>query len=128
MDISDQISSSGFIKVPDLADGPRRAVIADVRPGRFKGPDMELQDGNILSLNATNMRMLANAWGTETDRWIGKEIELYVGKTQFQGETRDSVLVKTISPPVPLAERPQPKPKPAAKPAATVDMDDSIPF
>jgi hypothetical protein len=126
MDISDQINSSGFIKVPDLADGPRRAVIADVRPGRFKGPDMELQDGSVLSLNATNMRTLANAWGTETDGWIGKEIELYVGKTQFQGQDRDSVLVRTISPPIPLGERPKPKLKPASNSSA--ELNDEIPF
>jgi hypothetical protein len=129
MDISEQISSGGFIKVADLAGGPRREVIAEVRPGRYQNPDCEFQSGAILTLNATNMRTMAAVWGPETDAWTAKEIELYVGKTQYQGQDRDSVLVKTISPPIPIAERPKPKPAVAApKRAAPVDMDDSIPF
>jgi hypothetical protein len=124
MDISDQISS-GFIKVPDLAAGPRRAAIASVRPGRFERPDVEFQDGSILSLNATNMRILARAWGTETDAWTGKEVELYVGQTEFQGQKRDSVLVRAISPDIPKGQ--QPKPKPAAG-GGRDPMDDAIPF
>jgi hypothetical protein len=125
MDISDQISS-GFIKVSDLAGGPRRAAIAYVRPGRFERPDVEFQDGSMLSLNATNMRILARAWGTETDAWTGKEVELYVGKTEFQGQQRDSVLVRTISPAIPSAQ--QPKPKPAGGGGGRAPMDDGIPF
>jgi hypothetical protein len=132
MDISDQISS-GFIKVPDLAAGPRRAAIASVRPGRFERPDVEFQDGSMLSLNATNMRAMATVWGTETDAWIGKEIELYVGKTVFQGQERDSVMVKPISPPIPFGERAKPKPAAAQQPkpagaGGRDPMDDAIPF
>jgi hypothetical protein len=126
MDIRDQMQSSGFIKVPDLANGPERNVIDDVRPGRYERPDLFLQDGRMLSLNITNMRALASVWGTETDAWIGKEIELYVGKIQFQGELRDSVLVRPISPAIPLSERPKPQPKP--KQNAATDMNDDIPF
>jgi hypothetical protein len=124
MDISDQISS-GFIKVPDLAGGTRRAVIAEVRPGKYERPDVEFQDGSMLSLNATNLRTLAAAWGTETDLWVGKEVEAYVGKTTYNGKEQDSVLLLPISPPIPLAERPPPKPKPAA---AMTPMDDEIPY
>jgi hypothetical protein len=129
MDVSNFVSSSGFIKPADLADGPRREVIADVRPGKYERPDMEFQSGGILSINGTNMRILTNAWGTETDAWAGKEVELYVGKTQFQGQDRDSVLVKTISPPIPSSERPKPKPTVAApKSSLADDLSDEIPF
>lgn len=126
MDISDQISS-GFIKVADLAGGTRREVIADVRPGKYQNPDCEFQSGAVLTLNATNMRTMADVWGPETDAWTGKEIELYVGKTQYQGQDRDSVLVKTISPPIPASERPKPTVA-APKSSRADDLSDEIPF
>jgi hypothetical protein len=121
MDISEHLQS-GFVKAPDLASGPQRAVIEDIRPGRFERPDLYLQDGRMVGLNVTNLRALANYWGSETDAWIGKEIELSAGKIEFQGEKRDSVMIRPVSPPIHVAERkkPQPKPKP--------DFDDSIPF
>jgi hypothetical protein len=121
MDIKDQLSS-GFIRVDDLVGGPRRNVIQDVRLGQFKRLDAEFQDGAKLSLNQTNMRALADAWSTETDNWIGKEVELYIGETTYNGEKRDSVLLRPISPPIPLSERPAPAP--ARKP----DFNDEIPF
>lgn len=125
MDMSGFIDQGGFLKVEHLADGPRRAVIASVRPGKFERPDCQFQDDTILSLNATNVRLLANAWGTESGDWVGKEVELYVGKTTYQGASRDSVLVKPISPPIPLHERTKPAPRP---PAGRAPMDDEIPF
>ena len=121
MDISNHITSK-FLKPAHLASGPRRAVIAEVRAGQYQNPDCEFQDGGVLTLNATNLRALADAWGTQTEAWIGKEVELYAGKTEFKGEQRDSVLVRPISPPIPVSERPKPVPKPAA------DMNDEIPF
>jgi hypothetical protein len=126
MDISDQMTSSGFIKVPDLANGPERNVIDDVRPGRYERPDLFLQGGRMLSLNVTNMRALASAWGTETDAWIGKEVELYVGKIQFQGQDRDSVLVRAISPAIPLSERAKAPSPPKQK--LSSELNDDIPF
>lgn len=124
MDISDQIIS-GFIKVHHLTDGPRRDVIAAVAQGRF-GLEIEFQDGSKLSLNQTNLRKIADAWSTETDHWLGKEIEMYAGKTQYQGEERDSVLVRAISPALSMAERPKPKPKP--KQNFGSELNDEVPF
>ena len=125
MDISEQLLS-GFIKVGDLADGPRRDAIMSIRPGNFGKPDVEFQGGGTLSLNQTNLRTLANAWGTETDDWIGKEIELYVGETVYNNQRRDSVLLRPISPAMPMSERKPPAPKPQ-RPLAD-DMSDEIPF
>jgi hypothetical protein len=122
MDISDQIIS-GFIKVHHLTEGPRRDVIAAVAQGRF-GPEIEFQDGSKLSLNQTNLRKLADAWGTETDNWLGKEIEMYAGKTQYQGEERDSVLLRAISPALSMGERPKPKPRQST----SSELNDEIPF
>jgi hypothetical protein len=122
MDISDQLIS-GFIKVHHLSSGPRRDVIANVAPGRF-GPEAEFQDGSKLGLNQTNLRKLADAWSTETDLWIGKEIEMYAGKAQFQDREIDSVMVRPISPAIPIGERPKPKPQPKPRD----ELNDEIPF
>jgi hypothetical protein len=121
MDISDHLQS-GFIKAPDLAGGPQRAVIEDVRQGRFERPDLHLRDGRIAGLNVTNLRTLSNAWGSETDDWIGKEIELSAGQIEFNGKMHDSVLIRPVSPAIPMAQRKKPAPK--QKP----DFDDEIPF
>lgn len=126
MDVSEFLST-GFLKVEDLrAEGTRRAVIADVRPGKFGKPDCEFQDGAVLGLNATNMRVCAGAWGANTDQWVGKEVELYIGETEFNREKRDSVLIRPISPVIPKDQR-VPAPPNAVKPSQQ-DLDDEIPF
>jgi hypothetical protein len=132
MDVSGYLDS-GFLKVEHIqATGPRRCVVAAVKPGKFERPDMEFQDGSMLSLNATNMKILAVAYGVESDDWIGKEVELFIGKTEFQGQPRDSVLIKPISPVIPASERKKPTPRPAGVVGGIGgrrgDMDDEIPF
>jgi hypothetical protein len=124
MDVSDLITS-GFIKVDNLAGGPMRAVIADVVPGRFGRPDMELQGGGTLGLNGTNLRTMSNAWGPLTEEWVGKEIELYVGKTTYEGKDRDSVLVRTISPHTAWKNK---FGAPAGSQPRHKELDDEIPF
>ena len=120
MDISDELGGV-FIKAEHLRDGSIRETVADVRPGRY-GNDMELSSGNVLGLNKTNLHTLASAWGPETDAWIGKEVELYVGKTMYQGQQHDSVLVRTISPHTAWRSAG------AAKLTTKQELDDDIPF
>jgi hypothetical protein len=36
-------------------------------------------------VNATNNRILMRAYGRNSDDWVGKEIELYLGEIEFQG-------------------------------------------
>jgi hypothetical protein len=126
MDVSEYLSTA-FIKVGDLASGSRPVVIVNVVGGKYDKPDAHFQDGTCLSLNATNLKALANAYSTQTDLWIGKEIELYVGPVKYNGQEQDSVLVRLIIPPIPFDERPPPKPKPAGAVAVT-SIDDEIPF
>ncbi len=74
-------------------------------------------------MNATNSKALCQAYGTESDDWIDKELELHVGEVEFKGQPQESVLIKPISPPI--AKKPPPKPK---KDAGGDVMDDEIPF
>jgi hypothetical protein len=98
MDMSKYIGNV-FLKVDDVkVSGPIRVRITDVSEGRFDKPDLTFHDGTQLSLNATNGRVLARAYGMDSDKWLDKEVELEVGEIQYQGEPQDIILVKPISP------------------------------
>src|SRR5262245_27381105 len=76
MDMS-QYSGAAFLKVGDIkVNGPVRVVIADVQIGDYGKPDLSFTDGTRLSVNTTNNKILCQAYGTESDEWIGREIEL----------------------------------------------------
>lgn len=47
-----------------------------------------------LALNATNTRILADAFGYETDEWLDKQIALNIVKTRFQGQLVDAIQIK----------------------------------
>jgi hypothetical protein len=119
MDVS-KFFGATFLKVDDVeASGPTVVKLADVKEGQFGKPNLTFENGAMLSVNATNGRTLMRAYGAESNDWIGKEIELSIGETQYQGEKRVSILVKPISPPV-QNKRP---PKPLEQ-----DLNDPIPF
>jgi hypothetical protein len=97
MDITKYLGSA-FLRVGDVkVNGPIRMVIESVTEGRFDKPDLTFDDGTRLSLNVTNTRTLARAYGTDGAGWIGKEIELYLGETEYEGKLQESILVKPIS-------------------------------
>src|SRR5262249_5456777 len=68
-----------------------------------------LDNGMTLSLNTTNTQTLGLAYGTNSDKWVEKEIELYVGEVEFQNKPQEAVLVRAISPPVPHKAQPKKK-------------------
>jgi hypothetical protein len=124
MDVSKYLGNAfltvGAVKVNE----PIRVVIENVTEGKFDKLDLTFDDGTRLSLNVTNTRTLARAYGTDSADWIGKEIELSVGQIPYEGELQDSILVKPISPPI--EKRPPPKPKGESDKRG--DLDDEIPF
>jgi hypothetical protein len=93
-------SSPTFLKVDDVRDGSLLMQIAAVKEGRFDKPDVVFETSETLSLNATNTKTLVRAYGSNSKDWIGKQIELTLGTVKFQGEPRDAVIVKPISPPI----------------------------
>jgi hypothetical protein len=116
-----------FLKVADVRGGPLLLQIAVVREGKFDKADLVFESGDILSLNATNTKVLMRAYGSDGDDWIGKEVELYQGEIEYNGAQHEAVLVRPVSPPV----KPTDQKKPAAKSpvqSAAGDMDDEIPF
>ena len=110
-----------FLKVEDCRH-PHQRQIVSVELGQFGKPDLVFEDGDKLGLSATNIRILSDAFGSESDRWPGRIIELYVGPGKYEGENVDMVLVK-------IAKADEPSigsAKPATKSAG--GMDDEFRF
>jgi len=116
-----KFSGSHFIKVDDVRDGPIDGRVAGVKEGKFEKPDLFLESGDVLSLNATNNKTLMRAYGTESDQWVGKMIRLFLGAIEYQGSDHEAVLVEPVSPPIK-------KKKTKAADATMAEFDDEIPF
>ena len=107
MRISDAFPSK-YLKAADLKGRPRTVIVADclheeVDQGERK-PVAYFQDmKKALILNLTNSRTIVDAFGDETDAWVGKQIELYPTKVSFQGRLVDAIRVRIPAPP-PQAE------------------------
>jgi hypothetical protein len=100
-----KFSGPTFLKVDDVRDGPLLRQIAAVREGKYDKPDLVFETGEMLSVNSTNNRILMRAYGSNSDDWLGKEIELVLGRVKFQGEPQEAVIVKPISPPIATVDR-----------------------
>jgi hypothetical protein len=116
-------SGEHFVKVDDVKDGPIKGQIAVVKEGKWDKPNIVFESGDVLSLNATNIKTLTHAFGTESDYWIGKMVEMFVGVIQYQGSDHEVVLVRPITPSVKDGATDQKKPPPSAD-----EMSDEIPF
>jgi hypothetical protein len=131
MDMS-QYAGGKYLKVADLKEsGPLRATIVEVGISeKYAKPELTLDDGSILSCNATNTLRLIRAYGAESDDWIGKEIELDIGEVDYQGQPQEAILVNPISPP--LETKTKAAVKPQAKPQQRgnnhPDLDEEIGF
>ncbi len=118
-----KFAGSRFITVDDLRDGPREEVIISVEPGNYGRPVATFESGDKRSLNVKTVNTLIEAYGPNDKEWIGCVVGLAIGSANYNGEPIESVVVKPVSPPKPLARTPVPK-RPSKKP----DLDDDIPF
>jgi hypothetical protein len=91
-----KFSGKNFVKVNDVRHGSIEEKVADIREGNYGKPDLIFESGDILSVNATNNKILMRAYGTQSDRWIGKMIELFLGEIEYQGKMQEAVLVRPI--------------------------------
>jgi hypothetical protein len=121
MDLS-KYAGEHFVKVDDVKNGPIESEIALVKDGKYDKPNVVLETGDVLSLNATNFKILSRAYGMDSDVWLGKTIRLFLGTIQYQGSDHKAVLVEPISPPIKKKEAKDADAKPVP------DMNDEIPF
>ena len=80
MDISQAlVAKSDQINASDLTGSPIVATIKDVRKGDAAKPviiDLEGMDGRPWKPSKGMLRVIAHAWGTESDKWIGRLVKL----------------------------------------------------
>jgi hypothetical protein len=122
-----------FLKVEDCRE-PRQMRIAGVVTGKYSKPDLIFENGDRLGLSATNVEILSEEYGWESEQWGGHLVELYVGQGQFEGEMVDMVLIKPLSKmegteqpadKTPVRKAPD---KPPGAQKSGGGMDDEIPF
>ncbi|MGO2030625.1 MAG: hypothetical protein ACTH2A_06730 [Glutamicibacter ardleyensis] len=80
MDISQAlIAKSDQLNASDLSGAPIVATIQNVRPGDRNKPvivDLVGMDGRPWKPSKGMLRVVASAWGTESDTWIGRIVKL----------------------------------------------------
>lgn len=80
MDISAAlVASSDCLNAADLTGNPVVATIKAVRKGDQVKPvivDLEGMDGRPWKPSKGMLRVLAHAWGTEADQWVGRLVKL----------------------------------------------------
>jgi hypothetical protein len=76
-----------------------------------------------LAINKTNYETLFDAFGPETDGWIGGKITLYPVETEYDGKKVDGIRLR-VDPANRIPRDKWLKPKPGP----TDEMNDTIPF
>jgi hypothetical protein len=110
---------SEYLRADDWAGKSQRVIIAavdDVEFERGLKPVLTLKGlDKKLVVNATNFDILMDAFGNNTDKWVGHSIVLEGTKISFKGKRVDSIRVSV--------------PKQAATPAPEeeVPFDDELP-
>ena len=120
MDMS-KYAGDSYLTLDDLrASGPLQATIESIDDGNFDKPVAKLSDGSAVQLNISNTRALIRNWGKNSADWLGREIEVSIGKVPFRGDLVDGIVVRPVSAALPESARtPAPEPPP---------IDDDIPF
>ncbi len=130
---------SKYVKASDLEGGPktvvmRELVVEEIGQGKSAEPKGVLYFSDFdkgMVLNVTNCRTIEDGYGTETDAWPGKSIELFSMKVDFKGDRVDAVRVRVPNSASAddLLEEAPPRPersKPASDPVE--DLNDEVPF
>ncbi len=109
---------SRFLKASDLNGRNMNVVIHSLDKDSLHGEsknvmtfkNMEKQ----LVLNRTNAELIGELFGPDTDRWVGKSIELHKARVSFQGKLVDAIRVRA-----PTGSKPGP---------AGDELNDGLPF
>jgi hypothetical protein len=124
-----------YIKLEDLHGGPplRECIgLTQVNTSGKYGDRLELTfepSGKKLSLNKSSVEALIEAFGEETNNWLGRFVEVYAGEIETKDGMQDAVLVRGV-PDVPADAGIAAKAAKAAAKArkASNSFDDDVPY
>ena len=124
-----EYAGTKYIGLADVADGPMRAIIAEIGMGDYEKPIATFASGAKFSLNKTNVRTLIDAYGDDGREWAGYEIELRADEVMVKGKPQACILVTAISSARAAASTATAAPATVnGKPRRRDDMDDDLPF
>jgi hypothetical protein len=127
MDLSKFASARRFIKLADVANGPKRKIIASITEGDYDKPVVTFTDGTKLSLNKTNVSTLIDLFGAPDSKYAtGRLVEIYAGSVRFQGDEKASVLLRGV-PDIDDLEATKVADPPKDHPAMAAPFNDEIP-
>lgn len=84
-----------------------------------------------LAMSVTTIRVLEQAFGSDSDHWIGNRVKVYVDPSvSFGGKVVGGLRIRTpkAGPKAPVAPPPPPPPPQSLAPAGEAEFDDDIPF
>ena len=127
-----QFQAGNWLNAAALGPHPRQLVIQAVTPqvvdeGNPPKPVvMFMGEPRGLPLNKTNLTKLITAFGSESDAWVGKTIEVYTEPVNFQGQMVQGVRMRLPAPVQQPVQQPavqQPAVQQPAQPAVDVTAD-----
>lgn len=126
MDVG-KFMQGAFLRAADLDEGD---VVTTVTGSTTKDFDdgeriiMATEFGSVV-LNKTNLKRIAGAYGSDTERWVGRSVKLCKEETNFAGKQVPCI---RVYPDIPKETRPlRDTRKPETRPKHSVDPED-IPF
>jgi hypothetical protein len=131
--------ASKYVKPDSVRDGPIQTRIINVfESERYGRPVLELETGSQFTLNEGNSSVLIEAWGHDSNDWIGQELILELGTyTDWRAdppEKKETVRVRAVSPAKAADAQdggvPASKPLPPSRTVASRkdDLSDDVPF
>lgn len=119
MDASEFLSSdAALLKKEDIGNARALCIISDIQTTEFDG-DRKIVlrfDGKEkgMSLNKTNTRIMVEAFGRETNGWIGQQVEVWVDPyVTYAGKVVGGLKVTPKIHQPPTAQQPQAPAQPA---------------
>ena len=118
---------SKYLKCSDLDDhdkevSMRKVLFEEIGSDGNKPVLYFMDEQKGLVLNKTNAKVIAKAYGRDTDEWTGKKLVLFPTLTDFRGDQVECIRVRV---PKPIKAPPQHK---AATEAEPPPFDDTIEF
>jgi len=102
MNVNEIYPSSKSLKAEDLKGHTVKVTISGTEVKEFEnGKKIVLAfqgKEKGLVVNKTNAKIIASAYGDNTDWWTGKQIEIYPDKTMFGAELVDCIRVRVPAP------------------------------